>query len=457
MKWFIVLLALIYIVLEGSASAGEVTISINAKELANEKISIAFPYIRDKINIDASGKGQMNFPFINRTFAILSFYKGKTSIYRIIYFDKPSQLTIGIKAGKISFSGEGSGINNLILNCDNYIEPREKKIQIIYDQDKPLADVVSAFLKLDAEFEKYYSIQKKKIHLEPEDNYLIYNHFISTLLGRKQQVISLLPIEEADSLNLINKLGISPNQLFSDSLLVKAGSVSFKNFLTWHNTFRLVRSVPYSVVGPEKYPRATNDYIFNDSIYSKANKEHILSANLVYCISNLGVTKDIDLLIEEFNANFPGSNYSNHLNDLRIKYDVLSPGKMAPNWSLKSSDGKTYSLSDLKGKVVFLDVWATWCLPCIKEMPNILEYQKQYSNITFLFISIDKDLSQWKRFLNEHPENTAINLNSGNSDFEKLYRVSGVPRQILIDNEGKIIDAFINHGDLMNLLKLHSN
>ena len=319
MKLYIVLLALICILLEGSASAGELTISISARELANEKINIAFPYQKEKINLDASGIGQMNFPFKNNTFAILSFFKGKTSIYRIIYFNKPSKLMISIKAGKISFSGDGSGINNLILNCDNYIEPREKKIQLIYDQGKPINDIVSAFLKLDAEFEKYYSIQKKKVVLDNESDYLLYNHLISTLLGRKQQMISLLPVEEADSLNLLNKLGISPNQLFSDSLLVKAGSVSFKNFLTWHNNFRLIRSVPYSVLGPEKYPRAANDYIFNDSIYSNANKEHILSANLVFCMSNLGVTKDIDLLIEEFHTNFPMSIYSTHLNDLKIK------------------------------------------------------------------------------------------------------------------------------------------
>lgn len=173
-------------------------------------------------------------------------------------------------------------------------------------------------------------------------------------------------------------------------------------------------------------------------------------------MSNLGVTEEIEMIIEQFNNLFPNSYYSEVLYESKIKFDKLTKGKPAPNWNLKSIDGSSYSLDSLKGKTVFIDVWATWCQPCIKAMPKLLELQKEYSNIYFVFISIYKDKNQWKKFLDLHPENNNINLISEGSEFELQYRITSVPRQILIDKDGNIIEAFVNHEELIQLLESYS-
>ncbi|WP_347218514.1 TlpA disulfide reductase family protein [Chryseobacterium sp.] len=433
-----------------------ITIKIEAKNLAKEKVNIALPYLKEKITLDSNGKGQIKIPFKNKTFAILSFQKGQTSGYNILYLDKGYNLSIKIKKSAFCFKGEGSKVNLFISNCNNYIELRERKIQQMYDQNRPINEIVLSYLKLDTEFEQYYSLKKKELGVDPETDYLLYNNFLSMLLGRKQQMISLLPIKEADSLNLVEKLGIYLNPLFGDSILVKAGSINFKNFLIWNNDFNLARDVPFAVIGAEKYPGVVGEYISSKTMYSEINREHLMFANLVYCMSNFGYTKEIEILTEEFLIRFPNSLYKNAVSELKNRFDSLTKGKPAPEWILESSIGKKYSLSELKGKVIFIDVWATWCIPCIRVMPEILEFQKQYNNIVFLFVSIDKDVTQWKKFLNLHPENNGINLNTENSNFEQLYRVTGVPRQILIDKDGNIIDAFVKHDELKQLLESYS-
>lgn len=438
------------------ASERLITINIEAKELTNEKMNIVFPYFKEKISINSKGLGEIKVPFKDRTFAILSFYNSKKSIYRILFFDQPGNLSIRIKKGNFSFSGDEAKLNSLVLSCDQFIEPRQEKLRQLYDLDNSMNEIVSSYLRLDDDFRAFYLSKKKKFQIDRESDYLLYNHFRAQLLGQKQQMILLFEVDEADSLQLVKILGIDTCQLYSDSILIKAGSVAFKNFLYGNCDFKLRRAVPFATVGAEKYPLEVNEYIFNDSIYSQENKEYLIFANVIYCMSNLGVTKEIETVIDQFKNRFPNSRFIEIINESKIKFDKLSKGKPAPKWNLKSIDGNSYSLDSLKGKTVFIDVWATWCIPCIKAMPNLLELQKQHSEITFIFISIDKNQAQWKEFLEKHPENNGINLIAEGSEFELQYRIVSVPRQILIDQDGNIIEAFVIRDAMIPLLDLYS-
>lgn len=454
----LILTILTALLVNGCSFASErlITINIEAKELTNEKMTIAFPYFKEKISINSKGLGEIKVPFKDKTFAILSFYNSKKSTYRILFFDQPGNLSIRIKKGNFSFSGDEAKLNSLVLSCDQFIEPRQEKLRQLYDLDKSMNEIVSSYLRLDDDFRAFYLLEKKKFQIDRESDYLLYNHFRAKLLGQKQQMILLFEVDEADSLQLVKILGIDTCQLYSDSILLKSGSVSFKNFLYGNCDFKLRRTVPFATVGVEKYPLAVYEHIFKDSVYSIENKEYLIYANVIFCMSNLGVTEEIEMIIEQFNNLFPNSYYSEVLYESKIKFDKLTKGKPAPNWNLKSIDGSSYSLDSLKGKTVFIDVWATWCQPCIKAMPKLLELQKEYSNIYFVFISIDKDKNQWKKFLDLHPENNNINLISEGSEFELQYRITSVPRQILIDKDGNIIEAFVNHEELIPLLESYS-
>ena len=130
------------------------------------------------------------------------------------------------------------------------------------------------------------------------------------------------------------------------------------------------------------------------------------------------------------------------------KVKLLGKGMPSPQFEdYENHKGGTMSLSDLKGKYVYVDVWATWCGPCKREIPYLKEVEASYHdrNIAFVSTSIDKakDHNLWVEMV-KNKELGGIQLfadNDWNSKFVKDYAIEGIPRFILIDPEGKIVTA----------------
>lgn len=136
--------------------------------------------------------------------------------------------------------------------------------------------------------------------------------------------------------------------------------------------------------------------------------------------------------------------------DLTEKYNKLklvTKGKPSPKFNYENHKGGTTSLDDLKGKYVYVDVWATWCGPCIAEIPALKEVEKKYhgKNIEFVSISVDdkKDYDKWKKFVTDKQlVGTQLYAdNSWQSQFVKDYVIEGIPRFILIGPDGNIISG----------------
>ena len=125
----------------------------------------------------------------------------------------------------------------------------------------------------------------------------------------------------------------------------------------------------------------------------------------------------------------------------------FSNGSRAPNFSLADASGQMHTLDEFRGRYVFIDFWATWCGPCIKEMPAFHQLQEDYKDapIVFLSISIDHDLAVWKTFLEKHRPNN-LNLicqqipdaKGFENPIAKAYQVIGIPAFVLIDPQGKL-------------------
>jgi len=141
----------------------------------------------------------------------------------------------------------------------------------------------------------------------------------------------------------------------------------------------------------------------------------------------------------------------NLLEEMEEKYAILknlTPGKKSPEFDYENYNGGKTSLESLRGKYVYIDVWATWCGPCLREIPYLKEVEKDYrnKNIEFVAISIDeaKDYDKWRDMIEER-ELVGTHLYSGGdawqSEFTQAYNVRGIPRFILIDPEGNIFDA----------------
>lgn len=119
----------------------------------------------------------------------------------------------------------------------------------------------------------------------------------------------------------------------------------------------------------------------------------------------------------------------------------------APGFDYVNFKGGTTKLSDLNGKYVYIDVWATWCGPCRAEIPFLKKMEEKYhdKNISFVSISIDvnKDFEKWKNFVYEK-QLGGIQLfadKNWTSDFMMSFSINSIPRFILIDPNGKVVNA----------------
>lgn len=124
------------------------------------------------------------------------------------------------------------------------------------------------------------------------------------------------------------------------------------------------------------------------------------------------------------------------------KWDRKKPGKISADFKATDLEGKTYTLADFGGKYLFIDLWATWCRPCMMEMPHLKELEKKFEgrNITFLGLSVDADRQKWETKVRSG-EMPGTQLYLGNeSGFLDAYQVKTIPRFILLGKDGRIID-----------------
>ena len=137
------------------------------------------------------------------------------------------------------------------------------------------------------------------------------------------------------------------------------------------------------------------------------------------------------------------------INRMKEKFDRiknLKKGSLSPSFNYPDSSGKNISLESLKGKLVYVDVWATWCGPCKAQIPFLKQLEEKYreEDIAFVSLSIDqlKNISKWKDMIvDKELEGIQIIADKAwRSKFVTDYVIEGIPRFILIDKDGNLMD-----------------
>lgn len=117
----------------------------------------------------------------------------------------------------------------------------------------------------------------------------------------------------------------------------------------------------------------------------------------------------------------------------------------APGFTLQSRDGQTVSLGEQKGKVVMVNFWATWCVPCRQEMPHLQALYERYNSLGFelLAVNVEDNPAGARKWLAETPVTFPVLFDAKN-EVSKLYKVTAMPSTVLIGRDGNL--RFIHHG-----------
>ena len=125
--------------------------------------------------------------------------------------------------------------------------------------------------------------------------------------------------------------------------------------------------------------------------------------------------------------------------------NIVNAGDTAPNFSIQSDSGKTITARDFGGKLLLLNFWATWCPPCVEEIPGLNQLAQQLGprGLVILGVSVDKDEKLYRDFLTRSP----LSYLTARDPEEKINLTYGTiqyPESYLIDQHGKVVEKFIS-------------
>lgn len=175
----------------------------------------------------------------------------------------------------------------------------------------------------------------------------------------------------------------------------------------------------------------------------------VLNALLVKLIAEQMKTNFVRYrgMYDRYKEDYLKSPYTEALDRVYEQASRLAPGSVAPGFTLTDTEGREVSLSDFRGKVVYIDFWGTGCGPCMYEFKNaapVLEEHFRDCDVVFLKISQDRNEQVWKNTLSEFKIG-GINLrDTPDQKVSKAYMVNGIPHYVLIGRDGKIINANAN-------------
>lgn len=151
------------------------------------------------------------------------------------------------------------------------------------------------------------------------------------------------------------------------------------------------------------------------------------------------------------------SPFSKRLAERITTLENVEVGKVAPDFTMNDPDGNPVTLSSLRGKVLLVDFWASWCGPCRRENPNVVKAYNQFKDKGFdiLGVSLDKDKASWKSAIEEDKLTWThvSDLQYWNNAVSNLYGVMAIPSNVLIDKDGVIIGRNLTGEELTKKLE----
>lgn len=186
------------------------------------------------------------------------------------------------------------------------------------------------------------------------------------------------------------------------------------------------------------------------------NPKSILHVLIVFGYLNDCPYEELEKIILQFDPSLQKNPYLKNLTDKIEKLKKTEIGKIAPDFALNDTTGKSIALSSLRGKYVLVDFWASWCAPCCHEIPEILKIYNQYKkeNFEILGVSFDGKKSAWVNAIQKYNMSwlNVSDLKGWDCEAGNLYNVRAIPFNIIIDPEGKILAKNLHDEELIQFL-----
>ncbi len=180
-----------------------------------------------------------------------------------------------------------------------------------------------------------------------------------------------------------------------------------------------------------------------NSLFSDDAVKQVMAYKAVMDYVRYDGIKGYDVYYDYFKEICPHEGFQNIVNGVLDKWQHLKAGKPAYEFSFVDMDENEVKMSDFKGKYVYVDVWATWCNPCIGEIPFLKKMEEEFKgkNIVFVSISVDQTQEPWKAMV-ANDTLKGEQLWAGQAkEFSEFYKITGIPRFMLFDMDGNIIEA----------------
>ncbi len=357
-----------------------------------------------------------------------------------VYLEKGMELTVNLNADafdeSLKYTGDLANVNNFLAakylwgeqNIDSKMtfSLDENKFKERLGQNKKSLDSLYATYKIDNEsFKKKLDEEEKYSHALMIENYKDAHRYYS---GDEAFRVS---DDFYDGLKNIS---------FNDTLAYR-NSMAYQNLLDAHFN---------RLVNEETFESGDNNQTIlylkkvNEALPNGYAKDKIMSSYLQF---GLKPDSTLDQAYNIYKKSNPNPENLAKLTERYNKLKTITKDNPSPTFNYENHKGGTTDLASLKGNYVYIDVWATWCGPCLREIPSLKEVEKDYhnKNIKFVSISIDepKDYKKWKAMVAEK-ELGGIQLmadNNWKSKFVEDYAILGIPRFILIDPQGNIVSA----------------
>lgn len=189
-----------------------------------------------------------------------------------------------------------------------------------------------------------------------------------------------------------------------------------------------------------QYRLADSSTIYAQQLLPPKSKEFYFAHKLYSGLKYAKVSK-ADSDYYSFKKMYPKSEYMPVIDKAITLKRKLGVGQQAADFTFTTAEGRKMKLSDLKGKVVYLDFWASWCGPCISELPAAKKVEEHFAgrDVVFLKISIDEDETAWKNALEKRKiDGINTRVEGGwKAPVARQYGVQGVPSYFLVDRKGK--------------------